>query len=120
MKSVGNGIGLSQSKYVNASSSQTTGANGRNFSRCFTLVLSNSLACGLHGLAKILRAPSARGPHSILSWNQPTTLLLFSNCAVWAIISLSSLNCVYLIVFLSKNDFISDELYAGPKYALLM
>src|SRR6266511_2861905 len=63
----------SRSKYSLARSRSTLGAKGRKPSR--NLIFRFICACirGLRGSPRILRAPSARGPNSILPSNQPTT-----------------------------------------------
>src|SRR3989344_2598116 len=99
MKSVGIGTGSSHSKYFKASSSHTTGAKGRNFSRCLTFKFRMDCMSLLVGLDKILRLPKALGPHSIRPWNQPTTWFEFSNLAVIFTSSPSSLNGEYFILF---------------------
>src|SRR5271170_7612664 len=47
-------------------------AKGRNVSRCLMRRFRMSFISGRRGSAKMLRLPSARGPHSAAPWNQPT------------------------------------------------
>ena len=61
--------------YVLLLSCVITGANGLKYSLCFTLVFNISFILGLDALDKMLLDPKALGPHSILPWNHPTTLL---------------------------------------------
>ena len=58
-------VGEPKSKYVDAASTSVEGAKGRNASRCLILALRVSFIDGSVGLARMLRAPSARGPNSI-------------------------------------------------------
>ncbi len=57
-----------------ASSSGSTGANGRNASRNLTVAFRRAFARGERGSQRMLRPPSARGPSSEPPWNQPTIL----------------------------------------------
>ena len=57
-----------------AGSTERTAARARGTSRCCSRRLSSR---GSVGFARMLRAPSARGPTSIRPWNQPT-ILFFS------------------------------------------
>ena len=54
--------------------SSTDGANGRYGSRNLIFVLTMSFMSARRGSARMLRLPSARGPHSKRPCAQPTTL----------------------------------------------
>ena len=67
-----NGEGCVFSKNSPVASSAMEGAKGRNISRCLMRRFRISFISARRGSARILRLPSARGPHSVAPWNQPT------------------------------------------------
>ena len=62
------------SNHLSASSARQAGANGRNPSRSFTAWFTTSFMSSRRASARMLRLPSARGPHSMRPWYQPMTL----------------------------------------------
>ncbi len=68
------GTASSSSNHSATASSSTEGAKGRNDSRRLILALRISFMSARRGSQRIERLPSARGPHSMRPWNQPTTL----------------------------------------------
>src|SRR5262245_25680620 len=77
-----NGSGLYFTRYSGAHSMGTEGQNGRKLSRYLTLALIISLLSSRSALIRMDRLPKARGPLSILPWNQPTILLAARSSAV--------------------------------------
>src|SRR6266478_5827868 len=69
-----NGTASSSSNHSATASFRTEGAKGRNDSRRLILALRIVFMSARRGSHTIERFPSARGPHSIRPWNQPTTL----------------------------------------------
>ena len=68
------GTASSSSNQSATASSSTEGAKGRNDSRRLILALRMLFMSARRGSQTIERLPSARGPHSMRPWNQPTTL----------------------------------------------
>ena len=66
------GEGCVFSKNSPVASSVIEGAKGRNISRCLMRRFRTSFISARRGSARMLRLPSARGPHSVAPWNQPT------------------------------------------------
>ena len=67
------GTGSSTSNHSRAHSARTEGAKGRKDSRRLIFSFRISFMSARRGSHTIERLPSARGPHSMRPWNQPTT-----------------------------------------------